>query len=172
MTPPSFDLTVVATRYEAPVDQLVQSLKFHANLALAPVFARQLLHGLGVTTFHPSTLLLPVPLSDARLADRGFNQALEIARPVARALGISLAKDLCIRVKDTPPQAGLTAAQRQVNMRAAFALSQPRAVLGRPVIVVDDVMTTGHTLQSLAACLKRHGALSVLNLVFARTPQR
>ncbi len=171
--PPAFDATVVACEYEPPVDHLVQDLKFHARLALAPLFARLLARNVPQHSVDDGLMTI-VPLSASRLAQRGFNQANEIARPLARELKIPLATKLCVRVRDTAAQAGLPLRQRQLNMRDAFALTlQGRsAVLHKHIFVVDDVMTTGHTLHELAACLKRHGAARVTNLVFARTPQR
>lgn len=171
--PPAFDATIVACDYEAPVDHLVQDLKFHARLAFAPLFARLLARAAQQLSVEDALLTI-VPLSASRLAQRGFNQANEIAKPLARELKIPLAPQLCVRVRDTAAQAGLPLRQRQLNMRDAFALTlQGRsAVLRKHIFVVDDVMTTGHTLHELAACLKRHGAARVTNLVFARTPGR
>jgi ComF family protein len=113
-----------------------------------------------------------VPLSRERLEQRGFNQALEIARPLARAWNKPLIIDSCVRTRNTSPQAELPLTQRRVNMRGAFAVRNRRIIENQHVVVVDDVMTTGHTLQELAACLKRHGAARVSNLVLARTPIR
>ena len=171
--PPAFDATIVACDYEPPVDHLVQDLKFHAKLALAPLFAR-LLARTALQLDLDDALMTIVPLSADRLAQRGFNQANEIARPLARELKMPLAPQLCVRVRDTAAQAGLPLRQRQLNMRGAFAMTlQGRsAVLHKHIFVVDDVMTTGETLHEIAACLKRHGAARVTNLVFARTPGR
>lgn len=169
--PPAFDATFIACDYEAPVDHLVQDLKFNARLALAPMFARLLARSIEQHNIE-ADCITGVPLFASRLAQRGFNQAIEIAKPLARTLAIPLAPQLCLRMRDTDAQAGLPLVQRQINMRDAFTMSlQGRiAVLQKHVIVVDDVMTTGHTLHELAACLKRHGAKRVTNLVFARTP--
>ena len=171
--PPAFDATIVACDYEPPVDHLVQDLKFHAKLALAPLFARLLARAAQQHDVD-ADLMTIVPLSTDRLAQRGFNQANEIARPLAPELKMSLAPQLCVRVRDTAAQAGLPLRERQLNMRNAFAMTlQGRsAVLHKHIVVVDDVMTTGHTLHELAACLKRHGAARVTNLVFARTQGR
>lgn len=168
--PPAFDGSCAATSYQAPVDLLVQQLKFGARLPLASAFAAQMLDRLRAEQRDGFDLVLPVPLSAERLAERGFNQALEIARPLARALRLPLRSDLCMRVRDTAPQATLALADRQGNMRGAFAVLDREAVRGRHLLVVDDVMTTGHTLDALAACLKRNGAARVTNCVFARTP--
>ncbi len=188
--PPAFDASFAATRYAPPVDLLVQALKFRAQLPLAQAFAQWLLESLPGTLPEGSDrqvdaalpnqgalavagdLLIAVPLSAERLAERGFNQAQEIARPLARALRLPLISETCVRVRDTLPQSGLALADRRDNMRGAFAVIHRQAIAGKRVLVVDDVMTTGHTLDALAACLKRHGAASVTNLVFARTPPR
>ena len=153
------------------MDRLVQDLKFRAQLPLAAAFAR-LLDAVATSRWRAADLMIPVPLSRERLASRGFNQSLEIARPLARAWKLPLAMQLCVRVRDTQPQASLPLDQRRVNMRGAFALTDSAAVAGKHIVVIDDVMTTGHTLNELAACLKRHGAATVSNLVLARTPAR
>ena len=177
--PPSFDDSVVAAHYAPPLDRLIQDLKFRSRLPLAQAFGVLLARSAVTASGIPSAsrlatadLILPVPLSSARLAERGFNQAMEIARPVARAMQLPLAGDLCLRVRDTCAQAGLPLSQRRVNMRGAFAVRQRSAIEGRHIVVIDDVMTTGQTLNELAACLKRHGAARVSNLVLARTPMR
>lgn len=176
--PPAFDATVVAADYAAPLDQLVLALKFGGKLALAPLFARMLADAL---RHRPSqhlraeapwpALLTGVPLSARRLQTRGFNQSLEIARPLARLAGIALAPQLLIRIRDTRPQSQLTPKQRRSNVAGAFALAPPyaRSVAGLHIGVVDDVITTGQTLNEIAATLKRHGAARVTNLAFART---
>ena len=116
-------------------------------------------------------LLCPVPLGPGRLRERGFNQALEIARPLAQALGMPVAPRLLVRLRETPPQSRLSPQGRHSNLQGAFSLhpDQLAAVRGRHVGVVDDVMTTGATLHEIAALLHRFGAARVTNLVFART---
>ena len=164
--PPAYDGTVAALAYAFPADVLVQALKFRSELALAPLLgellAARLPRGVRVD------FLLPVPLSAARLRERGFNQALEIARPVAAATGCMLAPQLAERSRDTPPQIDLPVAERGRNVRGAFRCT--RALAGAEVALLDDVMTTGATLEELAATLKRAGASRVVNWVVARTP--
>ncbi|QDX81699.1 hypothetical protein B9N43_10795 [Denitratisoma sp. DHT3] len=161
--PPRFDATAAAYRYGFPVDRLIQALKYGHRLAVADFFAAALLAGP-----RPSgDLLLPVPLAPDRLRQRGFNQALEIARPIARQLGLELAPEICRRRGATTSQAHLPWRARRKNVHHAFECLTDLA--GARVLVVDDVMTTGATLDEFAATLKRHGAVSVGNWVVART---
>jgi ComF family protein len=170
---PAFDATIAAADYAPPLDQLVLQLKFGGGLALAPWFAGLLRDAvLAQPGFALPDVLCPVPLGPARLVERGFNQALEIARPLASALGVPLQPRLAVRVRDTDAQSGVTPPERQANIRGAFELGPDAldAVAGRHVGIVDDVMTSGHTLNELAATFKQAGAVRVSNLVFARTP--
>ncbi|MGV3741280.1 MAG: ComF family protein [Burkholderiaceae bacterium] len=116
-------------------------------------------------------VLVAVPLGPKRLAERGFNQALEIAKPLARKLGIPIEKRLVLRMRDTAAQALLPPDERRSNISRAFTLSSHAvdSMQGCHIGVVDDVMTTGETLNELASTLKRFGARRVTNLVFART---
>ncbi len=170
---PPFDATIAAVDYASPLDQLVLQLKFGQRLALAPWCARMLVDAvLARPDLVLPDLLLPVPLGRQRLAERGFNQALEIARPLARALGVPLQARLAVRAHDTLAQSSLAPGARQANVRHAFALAPQLLPLvrGRHIGLVDDVMSSGHTLGELAALCKRFGATRVSNLVFARTP--
>lgn len=169
--PPAFDATVAAVDYAAPLDQLVLRLKFGACLPLAPWCARLMRDAaLARPGLALPDLLLPVPLGAARLAERGFNQALEIARPLAAALGVALHPRLAMRTLETSAQSGVAPRDRARNVRGAFGLQAPELVAGRHVGLVDDVMTSGHTLAELAAVCKNFGAVRVTNFVFARTP--
>lgn len=170
---PDFDATIVATDYVAPADHLILALKFGHRLAIAPLLAR-LLHDAMLHQTLPSLpdILIPVPLSPQRLADRGFNQALEIARPLSRATGIPLGTRLLERTRDTAMQAQLPLKERHRNMRHAFVPTAEGVltVNGRHIAVIDDVSTSGSTLNAIAEVLKRHGATRVTNLIVARTP--
>jgi len=172
---PAYDRTLVASDYALPVDQLVLQLKFGHRLALAALMARRLVAVVqqdDAWLADPPALLCPVPLGPRRLAQRGYNQALEIARPLARALGIALQARLVARVRETAAQSSVAPERRRANIAGAFAVPAPALALvrGRHIGVVDDVMTSGGTLDEMAAVLKRHGAARVTNLVFARTP--
>jgi ComF family protein len=160
--PPHFDATLALWRYEFPCDGLVQALKYRARLALAGFFARSL----SSRTMPEVDLIVPMPLHPRRLAERGFNQALEIARHLGRPIeprGV-------LRVKHTPPQTELPYEERAKNVRGAFLCKLD--LTGARVAVLDDVMTTGATLNELARVLKRAGATRVENLVIARTVSR
>ena len=161
---PSYDATTAALAYDFPADVLVQALKFRGELALAPLLGNLLSECISGRTVD---CIVPVPLSVARLRERGYNQALEIARAIAATTGVRLAPELCERGRDTPAQMDLPLAERAKNVRGAFLC--PRLVAGANVAVLDDVMTTGATLDEIAGTLKRAGAQRVENWVVART---
>ena len=168
---PAFDATVAAVDYAAPFDALALQLKFGAQLALAPMCAQLLRDAmLSHAGLELPDVLCPVPLGPCRLAERGFNQALEIARPLARALGVPLQARLLTRPHDTPAQSTMTPAARRRNVRRAFVVDSDVSLEGKHVGVVDDVMTSGNTLHEVARMLKGAGAARVTCLVFARTP--
>lgn len=160
--PPAFDATLAPLRYAYPVDGLIRSLKYRCRLASADFFVQAML----AATQPPGTLIVPVPLSAGRLRERGFNQALEIARPLARALNLPLDATSLVRQRETLPQSSLPWRARQGNVRHAFACT--RDLTGTSVVVVDDVMTSGATLDAVARTLKDHGAARVVNWVATR----
>jgi ComF family protein len=114
-------------------------------------------------------LMMPVPLHSKRLRERGFNQSLHLARKVAPLLGTELDFLSLRRVRYTRPQTGLKSDERRKNVRKAFEVLEKKAVKSRTVILVDDVTTTGHTLNECARVLKRSGSEDVFGLVLART---
>ena len=160
---PHFDATQAGVRYEVPVDSLIQSLKYAHRLAGADFLGQALAR---LPAMHRPDLILPVPLSMARLAQRGFNQSLEIARPLARALGVPIEIGHVHRRRDTAPQTSLPWKERAGNIRHAFECEID--LTGKTVLLIDDVMTTGATLDELARTLKAHGAARVDNCVLAR----
>jgi len=162
--PPAFDATRAALAYAFPADALIQALKFRGELALAPLLGSLLLPCISGKEVD---CVVPVPLSAGRLRARGYNQALEIARSVAAAARTRLAPELCERSRDTGVQMDLPLKERAKNVRDAFHC--PGVVSGT-IAVLDDVMTTGATLEEVAATLKRAGAARVVNWVVARTP--
>jgi ComF family protein len=167
--PPYFDATIALADYRAPLDTLALELKFHARLAGADEFARQLHATFEDTNAPPPDIVAPVPLSRKRLRTRGYNQAWSIGKPLARRLGAHADATLIERTRDTAPQAKLDLDTRRHNVGDAFKVL--RDVRGKHVGVVDDVMTSGATLDALARTLKTAGARRVTNFVALRTPQ-
>jgi ComF family protein len=170
--PPPFEQTIAAVDYAFPWDGLVAALKFRDALDLAAALAHRLAAAVREADGPPPSLVVPMPLGPARLRERGYNQAWELASRVARRLG--LARDACLlaRVQDTPRQMSLPPAQRFTNVRGSFAVV-PKALprmQGRDVALVDDVMTTGATAREAARTLLDAGARSVQVWVAARTP--
>jgi ComF family protein len=161
--PPAYDATVAALAYAFPADVLVHALKFRGELALAPLLAG--LVAARIPAGERVDLVVPVPLSPRRLRERGYNQAAEIARRLRARAPLELF--LCERSRDTAAQAELPWPERRRNVRGAFRCT--RAIPGGTVAVVDDVMTTGATLDEMAATLKQAGARRVVNWVVART---
>jgi ComF family protein len=163
--PPAFDRTRAALTYAFPLDQMIPRLKYHGQLAIAPVLGECLAQALEHAP-RPDRLIA-MPLHAARIRERGFNHATEIARTVARQLGLPLDLDSCRRTRDTPPQMGLKHDARRRNVRGAFSCSGE--VQGQRIALIDDVMTTGTSLDELAATLKQAGAREVSCWVVART---
>lgn len=167
---PAFDMTRVVADYVAPYNMLIHALKFQHQLALAPLFANLLAQTWQQSLCTQADFIIPIPLSAQRLRERGFNQSLEIAKPLAKHLQLPLLPSLAIRIRHTEAQSSLAFNKRKNNLRGAFIIPKSSGVLkNKHIIVIDDVMTSGHTVNEFAACLKRHGAARVTNLVFART---
>jgi len=154
--PPPFAATRAAFSYGPPLDRLIQELKFGQRLSHARLLGELLAEYLAAQNGPRPELLLPVPLHWRRQRGRGFNQALELARPVAQRLGVKLCADGCRRLRDTAAQSGLNADARRRNVRGAFAVKAP--VGGRRVTLLDDVVTTGHTVTELARAVLAAGA--------------
>lgn len=164
-TPPTFDRAVAALTYEEPARYLIRALKFHRNLAAGRLLGELLAERAKTLTPLPQAIL-PVPLHSKRYRERGFNQAHELAIPIAHALGIPLLNHGVRRARATTPQPGLSAQQRRENLRGAFVVTRALAV--EHVALVDDVMTTGATLDALAAALRQVGAQQIDVWVCAR----
>lgn len=157
--PPAWDIAFSALHYALPVDGLVQQLKFHGRLARARLLGELLAQALQSERRTPwPAALIPVPLHPSRLKERGFNQARELALPLARRFAIPLRDDLARRVRATAPQVGLDAATRARNLRGAFAIA------GTPpahVALIDDVLTTGSTLTAMSLALRAAGSTQI-----------
>lgn len=173
--PPPWAGLHVAVDYAPPWDRLIAAFKFEAAPDLAPTLVDALA---GVLDGQPlpgpaPPLLLPMPLSAARLRERGYNQASLLARGLARRFGLALGEDLLLRVIDHPSQRGLDRAARAANVRGAFLVrpeALPRLRRHLPVLV-DDVITTGATLAEACRSLHAAGLEPVQAWVLARTPE-
>lgn len=160
--PPHFDRVIAACRYAFPLDRLIQAYKYNGQLVAGSALASLLDH----RGLRPD-LLVPIPLAAQRLRERGFNQALELARLLGHRIGVPVNARLCIKTRDTAPQTRLPWKVRRKNIRGAFVVEGD--VTGCHVGIVDDVLTTGATLSELARNLKRAGAAQVTGYVVART---
>jgi len=164
--PPAYSRVQAAASYAFPLDALIQRMKYAPDLSLVSPLAALLVER--VRGQPRPDVVIGMPLSAQRLRERGFNQANEIARRMARALRLPYMSDACRRERHATPQAALPLEQRAANVRGAFSVG--REVSGRTVAVIDDVLTTGASLSELARVLRRAGAREVIGWVLARTP--
>lgn len=166
--PPPLDAVHAVFDYRFPLDRLLPRLKFHEDLASGRVLARCMAERCAALP-RPDALV-PIPLHWRRLQQRGYDQALELATPLARELGMRLRGDVLHRHRTTSAQSRLGAGARRRNLRAAFALAPAPAADPLPahVALVDDVMTTGATLHAAALALRRGGVTRVDAWICAR----
>lgn len=155
----SFDRAFVPFRYQAPMDFLILGLKFNRRLSHARLLGELFAGALAERGAPPPDCIIPVPLHPLRLRERGFNQALELARPSARRFNIPLLADGLRRMRHTTPQTQLDAARRHGNPRGAFAASQP--LTGQRVALMDDVVTTASTVAECSRILRASGAVDI-----------
>jgi len=160
--PPPFASTHALFTYEEPIISLLVSLKFHHHLAVARVLGELMAEKI-VRHWYASKplpdLIMPVPLHLERLRERGFNQALEITRPITAKLNLQLDYRSAQRIKNTPAQMKLRAETRQANIKNAFRISGD--FRGKRIAIIDDVMTTGATAAEFSKALLEHGVESV-----------
>lgn len=166
--PPAFDRTEAVYRYDYPIDSLVHAFKYRGELALARFFGESLTER--IVDREKPDLIIPMPLHANRLRERGFNQAALLAGHISRATGIPIDRAACRRVRDTQAQIALPISERKRNMRHAFACMT--SLDGQAVALVDDVMTTGASLDELARVVLAAGAASVSVWVVCRTVRR
>ncbi|MEI7429871.1 MAG: ComF family protein [Betaproteobacteria bacterium] len=160
---PHFDAAMAAFLYNFPLDKLIQSFKYGQRIAVGAYFGRQLAK---LTQPLAADLIIPMPLHTERLRERGFNQALELARPVSEKWRIPIDYTSCQRIRNTTSQADLHWRERVKNVRGAFHCTADFS--GKRIVLIDDVMTTGASLDECARTLKLHGAAEITVLVVAR----
>jgi ComF family protein len=166
--PSPLDYVHSAALYEGPLREAIHAFKFRGKRALVRPLADLVVEACRDTLAGQPVVLVPVPLTRERRAERGFNQAALIAERVARELRLVVRPRWLRRVRSTRPQSDLSAAERQANVRGAFAAAS--AVEGRHVVIVDDVFTTGATVGECARALRGEGAARVGALAVARVP--
>ncbi len=156
--PPAFDISLSLFRYEQPIVWLIQQLKFNDRLAHARLLGGMLAQKTLLYDRLPQCII-PVPLFSRRLRQRGFNQSVELAKPVAKLTGLPLELDLLERVKQTESQTALDAKKRRKNIKGAFRVVKD--IPYQHVAIIDDVVTTGSTVNEIARVLKRAGVKHV-----------
>lgn len=162
---PAWTRAIAALQYTFPVDALIRSLKYQENLSLAPVLANLLTAKLN--HFPLPDFIIPVPLHPAKLQERGFNQTIEIGRHVSKHIRAPMLPQACVRAKDTLSQTELSWKKRRGNMQNAFKCIT--RFEQKHVALLDDVMTSGATLNELAKSVRQQGASEVSVWVIART---
>ncbi len=170
--PPAFDAAWAAVDYGYPWSPLLAQLKFQQDPGAALALAQLLAKVPGVAAALASARwIVPVPLSAERLRERGFNQSALLARVLARQPGAGACANLLVRTRHTAAQSGLQRELRLRNLRGAFEVPARRAasIAGQRVVLVDDIMTTGATLEAAAQALRRAGAIHICAMVVART---
>ncbi len=163
--PPAFETCLSPFHYQAPLDHLLRGLKFNGRLPQARLLGELMTQWLASVVEVPPEQIIPVPLHATRLRERGFNQAMELARPIARYFDVPLNLHGVRRTRATPPQSDLSRKERLKNIQGVFEVMQP---MSGSVVIIDDVMTTGSTAHELAAALLNAGAEQVEVWVCAR----
>jgi len=163
--PPSFTRTLAVFGYRFPLDRLIQAMKYEEQLALSQLFSEKLI--LRISPDRLPDYVIPMPLHPDKLKRRGFNQALLIAARLARSLERPLLAHACRRLRDTPSQSTLSWKERKKNVHGAFRCDMDLS--GKHVALVDDVLTTGSSLNALADAVQKRGAAEISAWVVART---
>ncbi len=169
-SPPHYHQALAPYVYAAPLDALITGLKFRRQLHCARLLGGLLARHLQGNLRQYPDCIVPVPLHPARLRERGYNQALELARPLAQVLGIRLEINLAQRIRQTRPQTDLKLASRATNLRQAFRVHPSLSY--RHIAIVDDVITSGHTVNALAREFHRQGVEKIEIWAIARAIYR
>ncbi len=170
---PAVEHCVAAVDYRYPWDGLIARFKFRNEPGWASTLAEPMWRqAQALALLTPDSLWVPIPVSPGRLAERGYNQAWELCRALRRRSGLPALAEALVRVAEAPDQHRLAPAQRLSNLRGAFAAHPAHVARLRntQIVLVDDVRTTGATLENAALALRQAGCARVHALVFARTP--
>jgi ComF family protein len=165
--PPAYTRAWTLYPYLPPLQDAICLLKYRRKVAVVPALARLMIDRLPPLASIDS--IMPVPLHAERLREREFNQSLLLADRIARHLRVPLSYTNLIRIAAAPPQTTLTRKERLKNLRGAFALRHPERIAGKRILLIDDVFTTGTTMDECAAVLRQAGSGDVFALTLART---
>lgn len=163
-SPPPYDKTYALFPYETPITKMIYALKFQHQLNYANTFGKLLLKKIQYDWYKNQSLpdlIIPVPLHSNRIRERGFNQSLEIAKQIAKSTGIPIDTKQIVRIKNTLAQSGLNAQQRKQNLSKAFVIKNHKPYQQLTIALMDDVMTTGSTMHTLAQIVRANGAKSI-----------
>ena len=157
MQHPNHDISSIFTlyKYEYPINRLIQDMKYQARIDIAYNLGKQLGFAILSRGLPIPDCIIPVPLHSSRATERGYNQSLEIARPISNILGIPVDLKTCKRNRRTPSQTGLSAIQRKRNIRGAFTITRTPSY--KHAVIIDDVVTTCSTVREMAKVLLRAG---------------
>lgn len=161
-----FDIARGSLEYTGDATRIVALLKFHNRKWLAKYIA-EMMADTYIDNVFDADIIVPAPLSTERMAERGYNQSLEIAKCLSERLSIPIAHDTVIKHKNTKRQSELTGRERHSNVKGAYSLNNRAIVKGKKVVIIDDILTTGSTASEIARQLKIAGATDVYVLVFA-----
>jgi len=166
LQPPAYSKAWTPYAYQTPLKEAIVLFKYKGKVSLASPLAERLLEGLG--TLPPLDLILPVPLHPHRLREREYNQSLLLAHRVSRHFNIPLSYTNLIRIRHTAPQVSLKRRERLKNLRRSFAVQSPSEIAGRTILLIDDVLTTGTTVNECAKALRKAGSGPVYVAALAR----
>ena len=168
--PPHFDTARAHFLYEGPIRDLIHSYKYNQKTHLRNPLALLTLEGLSAFLKSQNLhLIVPVPLHRSRLQQRGFNQAVLLGRTISHYLSLPMLPDVLVRTRPTEPQIDLSSAERRLNVKGAFTVFKPDQIASKRILLLDDVMTTGSTMDECAKELKKAGADAVIAATIART---
>ncbi len=167
INPPVYDECHAIFAYQPPLNYLISACKFHHKLNYTRLLGLLMAKSLPTRLKVLPELLIPVPLHKRRLAERGYNQSLEIARPISKSLHIPIDYNCCSRIRSTIAQTGLTGKKRQQNIKNAFAITQK--INAKHIAIIDDVVTTGSTVAELSKLMRAQGVQHIQVWCCART---
>lgn len=169
--PPHYDAARAHFLYEGAIRELIHSFKYNQQTQLRYPLALLALEGANGLVAHAPHIIVPVPLHRSRLRQRGFNQAVLLGKVLSRQISLPMLPDALVRTRPTEPQIKLSATERRLNVKGAFSVRRADSVAGKRVLLLDDVMTTGSTMDECARELKKAGAEAVFAAAIARAPK-